>query len=155
MQSLLPVATCLGGAKPKVSIRDQDGHPAIAKFPKETDDYCIETWEAIALRLAAQTGIPTAAHRLIEVSGKRALLMQRFDRIREQRIPFLSVMAMLGRQDGESVSYPEIAEMLFLHDSQGKAEAQALYQRIVFNVLISNVDDHLRNHGFLWSEDRG
>lgn len=155
LQSLLPVATCLGGARPKVSVRDQDGHPVIAKFPKETDDYCIETWEAIALRLADQAGIPTAPHRLIEVSGKRVLLTQRFDRVREQRIPFLSAMAMLGRQDGESASYPEIAEILFLQGSQGKAEAQALYRRMTFNVLISNVDDHLRNHGFLWSEDRG
>nr|WP_235271774.1 HipA domain-containing protein [Gluconobacter oxydans] len=155
LQSLLPVATCLGGARPKVSVRDQDGHPAIAKFPKETDDYCIETWEEIALRLANQAAIPTTPHRLIEVSGKRVLLTQRYDRIREQRIPFLSAMAMLRRQDGESASYPEIAEILFLQGSQGKAEAQALYRRMVFNVLISNVDDHLRNHGFLWSEDKG
>ncbi|KXV48381.1 phosphatidylinositol kinase, partial [Gluconobacter albidus] len=112
------------------------------------------TTSEIALRLANQAAIPSAPHRLIEVSGKRVLLTQRFDRVRGQRIPFLSAMAMLGRQDGESASYPEIAEIFFLQDSQGKAEAQALYRRMAFNVLISNVDDHLRNHGFLWSEDR-
>ena len=64
-------------------------------------------------------------------------------------------MAMLGRQDGESASYPKIAQILFLQSSWGKAEAQALYRRMLFNVLISNVDDHMSNHGFLWSEDRG
>ena len=78
------------------------------------------------------------------------LLSRRFDRADGTRIPFLSAMAMIGSKDGERGSYPEIVDVLTRHGAQAKADAQALYRRMVFNVLISNVDDHLRNHGFLW-----
>ena len=66
------------------------------------------------------------------------------------RIPFLSAMAMTGSKDGERGSYPEIVDALARHGAQAKADALELYRRVAFNVLISNVDDHLRNHGFLW-----
>ncbi|TGQ50192.1 type II toxin-antitoxin system HipA family toxin [Mesorhizobium sp. M1C.F.Ca.ET.193.01.1.1] len=140
----------LGGARPKASVIDQHGRLAIAKFPKETDDYSIETWEEIALRLAGQAGIATPHHELIKVAGKPVMLSRRFDRDDGYRIPFLSAMAMMGARDGEHGSYPEMVDALAQHGAQGKTDAQALYRRVVFNVLISNVDDHLRNHGFLW-----
>ena len=140
----------LGGARPKVSVIDQHGRLSIAKFPKETDDYCIETWEEIALRLADRAGIATPMHDLIDVAGKKVMLSRRFDRQDAIRIPFLSAMAMMGAKDGERGSYPEIVDVLAEHGAQGKTDAHALYRRVVFNVLISNVDDHLRNHGFLW-----
>ena len=145
----------LGGARPKASIIDQYGRLAIAKFPKETDDYSIETWEAIALRLASQAGIATPDHTLIDVAGKAVMLSRRFDRDGATRIPFLSAMAMMGARDGERGSYPEIVDALAQYGAQGKTDAQALYRRVVFNVLISNVDDHLRNHGFLWRGKAG
>jgi serine/threonine-protein kinase HipA len=78
------------------------------------------------------------------------MLSRRFDRDGERRIPFLSAMAMLGAKDGEGGSYPEIVDAIARHGAQGKKDAHALYRRVAFNVLISNVDDHLRNHGFLW-----
>ena len=134
---------------------DQHGHLSIAKFPKETDEYSMETWEEIALRLADQCGIATPQHALIEVAGKAVLLSRRFDRAGDIRLPFLSAMAMLGASDGEHSSYPEIVDALSQHGAQGKTDAQALYRRVVFNVLISNVDDHLRNHGFLWTGNAG
>lgn len=140
----------LGGARPKASVIDQHGHLTIAKFPKETDDYSIETWEEIALRLAGKAGIPTPQHELIRVAGKPVMLSRRFDRDGKIRIPFLSAMAMIGARDGEHGSYPEMVDALAQHGAQGKTDAHALYRRVVFNVLISNVDDHLRNHGFLW-----
>ncbi len=140
----------LGGARPKASVIDQHGRLSIAKFPKETDDYCMETWEEIALRLAGQAGIATPAHDLIDVAGKKVMLSRRFDRQGTIRIPFLSAMAMMGAKDGERHSYPEIVDALAEHGAQGKTDAHALYRRVVFSVLISNVDDHLRNHGFLW-----
>ncbi len=140
----------LGGARPKASVIDQNGQLSIAKFPKETDVYSMETWEEIAFRLAGQAGIATPRHELIEVAGKKVLLSRRFDRAGATRIPFLSAMAMMGARDGERGSYPEIVDALAQYGSQGKTDAQALYRRVVFNVLISNVDDHLRNHGFLW-----
>lgn len=127
----------------------------IAKFPKETDDYSMETWEAIALRLAERAGIATPQHQVIQVAGKAVMLSRRFDRDGATRIPFLSAMAMMGARDGERGSYPEIVDALARHGAQAKADAQALYRRVVFNVLISNVDDHLRNHGFLWRGKAG
>jgi serine/threonine-protein kinase HipA len=78
------------------------------------------------------------------------LLSRRFDRVGAKRIPFLSAMAMTASRDGERGSYPELVDALTSHGAQGKTDAQALYRRVVFHVLISNLDDHLRNHGFLW-----
>ncbi|MER9963322.1 type II toxin-antitoxin system HipA family toxin [Mesorhizobium sp. M0045] len=150
LQMIFAPGSSLGGARPKASVIDQHGHLAIAKFPKETDDYSIETWEEIALRLAGQAGIATPRHELIEVAGKPVMLSTRFDRKAAIRVPFLSAMAMMGARDGERGSYPEMVDVLTQHGAQGKTDAHALYRRVAFNVLISNVDDHLRNHGFLW-----
>jgi serine/threonine-protein kinase HipA len=139
----------LGGARPKASVLDQHGRLSIAKFPKESDEYSIETWEEIALRLADRAGIPTPHHELLEVAGRSVLLSRRFDRAAGRRIPFLSAMALLGAKDGQTGSYPEMVDALARHGSQANKDARALYRRVAFNVLISNVDDHLRNHGFL------
>ena len=102
------------------------------------------------MRLASRAGIATPTHDLIDVAGKKVMLSRRFDRQGAIRIPFLSAMAMMGARDGERGSYPEIVDVLAEHGAQGKADAHALYRRVVFNVLISNLDDRLRNHGFLW-----
>jgi len=155
LQLIFAPGSSLGGARPKASVVDQHGHLSIAKFPKETDDYSIETWEEIALCLAGQAGIATPHHALLNVAGKAVLLSRRFDRAGAVRIPFLSAMAMMGARDGERGSYPEIVDTLAAHGAKGKADAHALYRRVVFNVLISNVDDHLRNHGFLWQGNAG
>jgi serine/threonine-protein kinase HipA len=150
LQLIFAPGSSLGGARPKASAIDQQGHLAIAKFPKEADDYSIETWEEIALRLADRAGIATPHHELVQVAGKAVLLSRRFDRQDGARIPFLSAMSMLGSADGEPGSYPELVDTLAAHGAQARADAKALYRRMVFNVLVSNVDDHLRNHGFLW-----
>ena len=110
----------------------------------------METWEEIALRLAGHAGIATPTHDLIDVAGKNFMLSRRFDRQGVVRIPFLSALAMMGARDGERGSYPEMVDVLAEHGARGRTDAHALYRRVVFNVLISNVDDHLRNHGFLW-----
>lgn len=149
LQLIFAPGSSLGGARPKASVIDQHGRLSIAKFPKETDDYSIETWEEIALRLAERAGIVTAGHELIQVAGKAVLLSRRFDRAGERRLPFLSAMAMLGAKDGDAGSYPEMVDALGSHGAQATRDAQALYRRVAFNVLVSNVDDHLRNHGFL------
>ncbi|MEW8228685.1 MAG: type II toxin-antitoxin system HipA family toxin [Candidatus Thiodiazotropha endolucinida] len=145
----------LGGARPKASVIDQHDHLSIAKFPKESDDYSIETWEEIALRLAERVGIQTPEHELLQVTGKPVLLSRRFDRDNDWRIPFLSAMSMTGSRDGERGNYPELVDALTAHGAQAKEDARQLYRRVVFNVLVSNVDDHLRNHGFLWSGQGG
>jgi serine/threonine-protein kinase HipA len=155
LQLIFAPGSSIGGARPKASVIDQHGYLSIAKFPKETDDYSVETWEEIALRLAEQAGIATPKHELFEVAGKAVLLSRRFDRQDGTRIPFLSAMAMMSAKDGEQGSYPEIVDSLVQHGAQAKTDARALYRRVVFNVLISNVDDHLRNHGFLWLGKNG
>lgn len=150
LQLIFAPGSSLGGARPKASVIDRHGHLSIAKFPKETDDHSMETWEEIALRLAERAGIATPSHELLQVGGQAVLLSRRFDRAGSTRIPFLSAMAMTGSRDGERGSYPEIVDALAQHGAQAKADASALYRRVAFNVMISNVDDHLRNHGFLW-----
>jgi len=155
LQLILAPGSSLGGARPKASVLDQHGNLAIAKFPKETDDYSIELWEAVALRLAERAGIRTPETELIRVAGKPVLLSRRFDRQGSVRIPFLSALSMMGLQDGTHGSYPELVDVLVQYGAQSAADARELYRRMIFNVLISNVDDHLRNHGFLWPEKNG
>ena len=149
LQLIFAPGSSLGGARPKASVIDRHGRLSIAKFPKESDEYSIETWEEIALRLADRAGIVTAPHELLQVAGRAVLLSRRFDRTEGRRIPFLSAMALLGAKDGQVGSYPEMVDALARHGAQAKKDAQALYRRVAFNVLVSNVDDHLRNHGFL------
>jgi len=155
LQLIFAPGSSLGGARPKASVVDQHGNLSIAKFPKETDEYSIETWEDVAMKLATRAGIATPQQRLIDIGGKQVMLSRRFDRAGKVRIPFLSAMAMLGAQDGQRGSYPEFVDALTEHGARAKSDAQALYRRVVFSVLISNVDDHLRNHGFLWSSKAG
>ena len=149
LQMIFAPGSSLGGARPKASVVDLQGRLRIAKFPKETDDYSVETWEEIALRLARFAGISTPEHELVSIAGQSILLSRRFDRDGTRRIPFLSAMAMSGSRDGERGSYPELVDLLTEHGAQAKSDALQLYRRVAFNVLISNVDDHLRNHGFL------
>jgi serine/threonine-protein kinase HipA len=155
LQMIFAPGSSLGGARPKASVVDGHGRLAIAKFPKETDEYSIETWEEIALRLAERAGIATPQHELLEVAGRAVLLSRRFDRVDGRRIPFLSAMAMLGAKDGDAGSYPEMVDALARHGAHAKKDAHALYRRVAFNVLVSNVDDHLRNHGFLRRDRTG
>ncbi|MGF1463053.1 MAG: type II toxin-antitoxin system HipA family toxin [Maricaulaceae bacterium] len=145
----------LGGARPKASVVDAHGALAIAKFPKDADDYSIETWEHIALTLAERAGIAVPRHELQRVGDKPVLISWRFDRQGHIRIPFLSAMSMLQAKDGERASYPEIVDELTRHGANAKKDAAELFRRVVFNILISNVDDHLRNHGFLWAGKAG
>jgi serine/threonine-protein kinase HipA len=151
LQMIFAPGSSLGGARPKASVIDQHGRLAIAKFPKEADDYSIELWEAVALKLAASAGIRAPDNELIRVAGKPVLLSRRFDREDQTRIPFLSALSIMGLKDGDRASYPELVDVLTQHGSQAAADARELYRRMVLNVLISNVDDHLRNHGFLWA----
>jgi serine/threonine-protein kinase HipA len=150
LQLIFAPGSSLGGARPKVSVIDQHGRLAIAKFPKDTDDYSVERWEAIALDLAAMAGVRTSEHELLDIAGRAVLLSRRFDRQDGARIPFLSAMSMMGLRDGKPGSYPELVDVLSHHGADARADAAELYRRMAFNVLVSNVDDHLRNHGFLW-----
>lgn len=155
LRLLLAPGSSLGGARPKASVRDKDGHLAIAKFPHKDDDYNVVLWEAVALSLAEKAGIPVASWRIEMIAGRATLLMRRFDREGQVRIPFLSAMSMLGANDNEARSYLEFVDVLRQHGAAPKKDMHMLWRRIVFNVLISNTDDHLRNHGFLYAGPDG
>jgi serine/threonine-protein kinase HipA len=152
---LLAPGSSLGGARPKASVRDLDGALAIAKFPHKNDEIAVELWEAVALRLAFQAGIQVPEARIETVADKPVLVLRRFDRQGVSRIPFLSAMSMLGAADREQHSYMEIADAIRQYGAQASEDLKQLWRRIVFNVLISNTDDHLRNHGFLYQGSNG
>jgi len=155
LRMIFAPGSSLGGARPKASVLDQQGALSIAKFAKETDDYPIELWEGVALDLARQAGITVADHAVLEVAGKPVLISRRFDRDGERRIPFLSALSMMGLKDGERASYPELVDVLTRNGAKAASDAIELYRRMIFNILISNVDDHGRNHGFLWQDQAG
>jgi serine/threonine-protein kinase HipA len=155
LRLLLAPGSSLGGARPKASVRDPDGHLAIAKFPRRDDDYNMVLWEAVALNLAQRAGIPVPEARVETVLARPVLLLRRFDRVGAHRMPFLSSMSMLGARDNQAHSYLEIVDALRQHGAAARADIQGLWRRIVFNVLISNTDDHLRNHGFLYAGEGG
>jgi serine/threonine-protein kinase HipA len=112
LRLLLAAGSSLGGARPKASVRDRDGSLAIAKFRKKGDEHNIVLWEAVALALAKESGITVPSWRLEKIAEKPVLIINRFDRYKGERIPFLSAMSMLGATDNEQHSYLEMAYAL-------------------------------------------
>jgi serine/threonine-protein kinase HipA len=155
LKILLAPGSSLGGARPKASVRDKDGHLAIAKFPKKDDEFNIVVWEAVTLSLAEMAGVSVAQWRLEKILGKPVLIIRRFDREAQTRVPFLSAMSMLGAKDNEQHSYLEMAYALAQHGSAPNQDMEELWRRIIFTVLVSNTDDHLRNHGFIYKRHKG
>ncbi len=156
LQRLIRVGSSLGGARPKAHVRDANGNLAIAKFPSAAHDtWNVMAWEKVALELAAQAGITVPATTLLNLAGRSVLVVDRFDRTRDAdggpvgRVGYVSAMTMLQSTDGEQGSCLEIAEAIEERSSQATADLRQLWRRIVFSILISNTDDHLRNHGFL------
>ena len=150
---LLNEGSPLGGARPKSAVADADGSLAIAKFPKQDDDRSIPHGEVLAMILARKAGINAAMARIEDVAGRPVALITRFDRDNGQRIPFLSAMSLLGLNDGDEATYTDIAEAIRMYSSEPTEDLHELWRRIVFGVLIGNLDDHLRNHGFLYDHD--
>ena len=155
LRLLLAPGSSLGGARPKASVRDKDGGLAIAKFPHKDDEIKTVLWEAVALTLAAKAGLSVPTWRVERVADRSVLILRRFDREGGVRVPFLSAMSMLEASDHETRSYLEFVDLLRQHGAAAKKDMRALWRRIVFSVLISNTDDHLRNHGFLYEGPEG
>lgn len=137
------------------SVLDKDGHLAIAKFPQESDEINTVLWEAVALTLASKAGINVPEWRLEKVAKRPVLLLRRFDRIERSRIPFVSAMSMLDAGDNEQRSYMEFVDVLRQVGGAAAYDMRELWRRIVLSILISNTDDHLRNHGFLYQDTSG
>jgi serine/threonine-protein kinase HipA len=155
LRVLLAPGSSLGGARPKASICGTDGKLSIAKFSRDHDTYSVGAWEHLALELARDAGIDSAVSELHVIDDRDVLLLPRFDRKGELRIPFLSAMSLVDAVDGESRSYLEIAEVIQRFGSAARNDLRELWRRMAFNVLISNTDDHLRNHGFLYDGEGG
>jgi len=155
LKLLLAPGSSLGGARPKASVIDRDGQLAIAKFPQHGDLIPTVRWETVALTLAAEAGISTPRWRLEDVAGRPVLVLSRFDRANGRRIPFLSAMSLLDAEDNEPRSYLEIADALRRYGAMPAEDCLQLWRRIAFSILISNTDDHLRNHGFLYDPAGG
>jgi serine/threonine-protein kinase HipA len=151
---ILAPGTSLGGARPKATVRDKNGRLLVAKFPKRDDDWPVVRWEATTLDLAEAAGITVPKWDLKTIANKAVLLLERFDRKETNvRIPYMSAMTALDETDHgkQQRSYLELAEVLRREGSKPEADLKQLWRRIVFNILVSNTDDHLRNHAFLRS----
>jgi len=141
--------TSLGGLRPKCSILDVDGTLAIGKFPSVKDTRSIVHGEVLALRLAATAGINAARARVVDSEGVPVAVITRFDRVAERRLLYLSARSLLQATPAEQHTYVDIASAIRMHSAQAAADLKELWRRMVFNILINNVDDHLNNHGFL------
>jgi serine/threonine-protein kinase HipA len=155
LRILLAPGSSLGGARPKASVRDKEGQLCLAKFPKKDDLYSVGPWEHLVLVLAGDVGIRVAESTLLSVENQEVVLLTRFDRDGTERIPFLSAMSLLDGVDQEPRSYLEIAEVIRRFGAQARTDVSELWRRMVFNMLISNTDDHLRNFGFLYAGTGG
>lgn len=160
LRMLIAPGGSLGGARPKASVVDPEGQLWIAKFPSVRDEHDVGAWELLAQTLATSCGLdvpPGQARRF--ASAQHTFLVKRFDRMPEGRLHFASAMTLTGHRDGEDaatgVSYLEIARVLIDHGCRVTDDLRVLWSRIVFNMLISNTDDHLRNHGFILMPGKG
>jgi serine/threonine-protein kinase HipA len=142
--------TSLGGMRPKCTILDDDGHLAIGKFPSVKDDRSVTRGEVLALHLAAAAGITVAESRVVMSEDIPVALVRRFDRAeRGGRIPYLSAGSMLQASRADDHAYSQIADVIKARCLDPARDLEELWRRLAFNLLITNVDDHVQNHGFL------
>ena len=154
---LIAPGTSLGGTRPKANFTDRSNDYWIAKFPSRNDTIDKGAWEFLAYRMATKTGINMINSGISKITGKyNTFLTKRFDRIKKERIHFASAMTMTGNSEDNmrdnKASYLEIAEFIKFSGASNEEDLHQLWRRIVFNISISNTDDHLRNHGFVLSE---
>ena len=158
LNMLINPGSSLGGARPKASVLDVNKNLWIAKFPSKSDIKDIGGWEMVTNELARNAGLNVAESRIQKFSSKYyTFLTKRFDRSDTgERIHYASAMTMLGYVDGnnfqDGVSYLEIVDFLTQYGAKVESDLRELWQRIVFSILVSNTDDHLRNHGFMLTE---
>jgi len=161
LRLLIAPGGSLGGARPKASVIDPHGQLWIAKFPSTRDEHDVGAWELVLQTLARGCGlrVPEGLARRF-ANPYHTFLVKRFDRTGSgRRLHFASAMTLTGRQDGDDAaagaSYLELARVLIDHGAQTDTDLSELWARIVFNMLVSNSDDHLRNHGFILTPGRG
>ena len=154
---LIAPGSSLGGARPKANILDTNKNLWIAKFPSKTDTIDKAAWEFLTYKLAIASGIEMAECKIEKIMGQyHTFLTKRFDRDDGKRIHFASAMTMTGNTEDtikdSTPSYLEIVEFIENYGVDVNANLHQLWRRMVFNISISNTDDHLRNHGFILTE---
>lgn len=154
LKQLIRPGSSLGGARPKATVVDTKGQLWIAKFPSKNDESDAEAWEKVINDLAGMCGLNVPESKLEKFSELGStFLVKRFDRDGERRIHFASAMTLLGKTDGASAedgsSYLDIADFIKAFGANPKSDLVELWKRIVFNMAVTNTDDHLRNHAFI------
>lgn len=157
LNMLIAPGSSLGGARPKANVLDESGHLWIAKFPSNQDSKDMGAWEMVVAELARSCGIVMSESRVQKFGrNHQTFLTKRFDRTNNnRRIHFASALTLLGYADGvshsEGASYLELAEWIMANCNDPNANLEQLWRRMVFNIAVSNCDDHLRNHGFVYT----
>src|SRR3569833_2702034 len=177
LEEIFAEGSALGGARPKATVRDDERVLWLAKFPSRKDPLAVPTIETATLRLAATAGLTVPPVKLVQMSSRTAMLIRRFDRywakagldaplpedllstapaygLAEKRLGFVSGLTLLACNEMESPgrSYGDLAQAIrrYFHPNVIRENNRELYERLVFNILVNNDDDHLRNHGFIW-----
>ena len=142
----------LGGTRPKASVADDEGRLLIAKFSRPDEERDVIAWESVTLELARRAGIDAAESRLLNIDERPVLLLERFDRVEDHRVGYMSAMTATGRRDGEAGDYLDVVEAIEDHSRRWRDDCAELFRRVAFSVAMHNTDDHLRNHGFIRSD---
>ncbi|MFE7508816.1 type II toxin-antitoxin system HipA family toxin [Promicromonospora sp. NPDC057488] len=152
---LVAAGTSMGGARPKVTVKDADGDLWMAKLPESGDRWDVQAWEYLTLRLASDAGIEVPVARLHRIGPSRSILLtRRFDRRPDGgRIGFLSADSLTQKAFFEVIDYRTLAETLADHSGRPATDGHDLFRRVAFTLLVRNVDDHMKNHGFLRRAD--
>lgn len=158
LKQLVAPGSSLGGARPKASVLAPDNSLWIAKFPSKHDEINVGVWEMVVHDLAVLCNLDVPEAKLENFSKiGSTFLVKRFDRVGSKRIHFASAMTLLGKNDGASASdgsgYLDIASIIRQNSIAPRNDLHELWRRIVFNMAVSNTDDHLRNHGFILEKE--
>lgn len=165
LSAFFDAGSALGGARPKATVADAQGKLWLAKLPSQSDHYNVPLVEAATLKLAGAAGLTIPQIEMIDLgAGQHVMLIERFDREgvadAMTRKHFISALTLVGcpEQDSPQKNYADIADALRRYGAAPRiaADLEELFARMVFNILVTNDDDHLRNHGLLWEpEARG
>ena len=152
LRFLLGAGSPLGGARTKAAVSLAGNQLALAKFPQPDDTRDIAAGEILALTLAGQAGLQVAEHRLVSLGAQSVAVITRFDRTGNDRLPFISAASLLGLPPGDPGAYTLLADGIRQFGHDVPYDLRELWRRLIFSLLASNYDDHLRNHGFLMRE---
>ena len=149
---LLVAGQMLGGSRPKATVRGDDGRLLVAKFASHGDAHDMQRWEALTLGLARDCGIVVPKFSIARAEGESVLLLERFDRdAAGRRLPVVSAYGLLAAQDNEAGSHLALARVIRAIGGRPHDDTVALWRRALFAVLVSDKDNHLRNHGLIYT----